>query len=215
MGRQRLIQILLLSLCAHLVVFWPLPASRIDLPVPRKSLRVQITQADDPVVSDVGEGPLGKGGNAVSAPAPVSQPRGSLVRPQSNQGTSQTTAVRAGPVARDVAQDKKSMATLEGSGISPPDLHAYKFAVASAALAFRPPKNGELIDSGTVVVDIHLANGTRMPLVAIAHSSGRDAVDTLALTMIRRAVERVAIPALDQEQGGLVRLSVVFEPEGP
>lgn len=213
MGRPPLIQILLLSLCAHLVIFWPLPASRIDLPGPSKSLHVQLTQADDPVMADVGEPPLGEGGDTVPTP----QPRGRLARPQSNQSVSQNAAVSADPVASGVVQDNKPMVTREDSeGLQPQlDLHAYKIAVALAALDFRPPKNGEPSASGTAVVDIHLANGTKMPRVALAHSSGRDAVDTLALTMIRRAVGRVALPALDQEQDGLVRLSVVFEPEEP
>lgn len=215
MGRPRLIQILALSLCAHLVIFWPLPASRIALPAPNKRLHVQIIQADDPVVSDAVERPLGKGGGTVLAPERTSQPWGILARSQSNRSVSQYAAVRSDHAASEVLQDDRSVVTRDDNKGLQPDFHAYKFAVALAALDFRPPKNGEPSVRGTAVVDIHLASGTRMPLVAIAHSSGRDAVDTLALMMIRRAVERVAVPALGQEQDGLVRLSVVFEPEDP
>lgn len=214
MSRLRLIQILLFSFCAHLVVFWPLPVSRIHLPAPSARLHVQITQAEDSAAADVEERPSGKGAIVESAPARVPQRGGDVDRPSKNHGMSPVGAVHSEQVLRGVAQEKESTAMPEDRGRPLPDLHAYKFAVALAALELRPPKNGGLVLNGTVVVDIHLANGTRIPLVVLVDSSGTDVVDTLALQMIRRAVERVAIPFLDERQGGVVRLSVVFEPEG-
>lgn len=215
MGRQRLVQILFLSFCAHLVVFWPLPASRIHVPAPGKRLHVEIVQAEDSAAADVEERPVGKVDIAVSAPARAPQPGSGLDRPRESQGGSQVGAVRSDPASRGAAQKKKFVAMPEDRDASPLDLHAYKFAVALAALELRPPTRSGFDFNGTVVVDIHLANGTKIPLVALAESSGVDAVDTLALQMIQRAVERVAMPALGEELRGLVRLSVVFEPEGP
>lgn len=216
MGRQRLIQILLLSLCAHLVVFWPLPLPRMVLPEPSKRLQVRITQVEGPVVADIAERPSGQEDNLAVVPVRPPQPGGGLDhRSQKYQALSQAGGVRSDQVSRGVVQETSSALALEDRGGSLPDLQAYKFAVASAALASRPQKNGELVLNGIVVVDIHLTSATGTALVSLADSSGVDAVDTLALQMVQHAVERVAIPALGREQGGRVRLSVVFEPEGP
>ncbi len=208
-------QILLLSLCAHLVVFWPLPLPRVVLPEPSKRLRVHITKLEGPVLADVAERPSGKGGRPELASEGAPQPAGGMDRPHKSQTAGQTGRRGSDQASPVVAKAAPSEAMLEDREGAPPDLQAYKFAVASAVLESRPQKNGGLAFNGIVVVDIRVTSGTRVALVSLADSSGVDAVDTLALQMVRRAVERVATPALGQGQGDRVRLSVVFEPEGP
>lgn len=121
-------------------------------------------------------------------------------------------------VALGADKSEEILPVLDEGAVDPHALHAYKFALASAALELmsRTAGAGEPVLRGTAVVDIHLEGASTVPLVALADSSGAEIVDVLALQIFRQAVGRVASPTLREGKArGVVRLSVVFEGQNP
>jgi len=121
-------------------------------------------------------------------------------------------------VALGADKSEEFLPVPDEGAVDPHALHAYKFALASAALELmsRTAGAGEPVLRGTAVVDIHLEGASTVPLVALADSSGAEIVDVLALQIFRQAVGRVASPTLREGKArGVVRLSVVFEGQNP
>ena len=96
------------------------------------------------------------------------------------------------------------------------NLVAYKFAVALAALEFRPDPSASGPGSslrGVALVDIQFIGNSTVPAVSLGETSGSEEVDGIALRMVRRAVENVPAPAILDGESRSVSLSVVLEGE--
>ncbi len=203
---------LAVSLCVHLMVFWP---HQKIAQGPAKSAPLKVR-----IAAPVGEEPRPESDS--SDPAALPQPDQS-VRGSSGLGqrSRQGTQERSGPegvqgshqtlhVAKEAQKDAESAAGLHRS------LVAYKFAVALAALEFRPDPSA----SGpgfslprVALIEIQFIGNANVPAVSLGGTSGSEEVDGIALRMVRRAVENVPVPAMLEGENRSLSLPVVFEGE--
>ena len=215
--RQRLIGIFFVSICVHLTIIWPLPTPQVRLPASSKLLHVRLTQGAAPSGAVAEELSVANENIGDLAPPVSSQSKGAGVPSSAGRRRGQKRSIVSDLVSRGTAKEEESSPVLGDGVVHPQDFHAYKFALATAALELRPssPKGSETVLQGTAIVQIHLAGGSKVPRVDLAGSSGAEFIDTLALRMVRKAVGRVATPPLSEGPRGVVRLSVVFEAESP
>ncbi len=203
---------LAVSLCVHLMVFWP---HQKVAQGPAKSTPLKVR-----IAAPVGEKP-GPGAES-SDPAALPLPEPSLGRSGPGRRQRQGAQERSRPataqasdqallVAKEAQQkDSESAARLHRN------LFAYKFAVALAALEFRPDPSASGPGSslrGVALVDIQFIGNSNVPAVSLGETSGSEEVDSIALRMVRRAVENVPAPAMLDGENRSLSLSVVFEGE--
>lgn len=217
MDKRRLAGVISASLFAHLVVFWPSPVPLPSLPAPRHILHVELAQHGTPSESVVADLLVADGNTGSSVPTKSARSESIGIPSRARREDVQKRFSSAELVTRHVGKVKDFVPVFDEGAVDPQALHAYKFALASAALELMPPKarGEEPVLRGTAVVDIHLDGASKIPLVALADSSGAEIVDVLALQMVRRAIGRVAAPTLSEGARGVVRLSVVFEAQNP
>lgn len=206
---------LAVSLCAHLMVFWPHQEIARG-PAKSAPLKVRIAA---PVGEEPGPGADSYDPAALTLPDP-SVRGGSVLGRRSHQGTQE----RSGPepeaaqeshqtlhVAKEAQQkDSESAAGLHRN------LVAYKFAVALAALKFRPDPSASGPGSslrGVALVNIQFIGNSNVPAVSLGETSGSEEVDGIALRMVRRAVENVPAPVMLDGENRSLSLSVVLEGE--
>lgn len=219
MDKRQLLGVLSVSLFVHLVVFWPSPMPQLRSPAPKQILHVQLGQRVAPSESVPAE-PLVADGHTAPRSAPTGSPqsRSIGVPSRAHREGVQKRSSSSNVVALGADKSEEFLPVPDEGAVDPHDLHAYKFALASAALELmsRTAGAGEPVLRGTAVVDIHLEGASTVPLVALADSSGAEIVDVLALQIFRQAVGRVASPTLREGKArGVVRLSVVFEGQNP
>mgnify|MGYP007009322771 CR=1 FL=1 len=217
MDKRLLIGVFSASIFAHLVVFWPSPISPLRSPSPSQIVHVQLGQRAAPSEAVAAELSVADGDIGSSVPTQSPQSKGTAIPSTARKEGVQRRSHSSDLVTRGVAKEEEFLPVLEEGRVDPKDLQAYKFALASAALELilRTPRVGEPVLRGTTVVDIHLDGASKIPLVALADSSGAEIVDVLALQMVRQAIGRVAAPTLSEGARGVVRLSVVFEAQNP
>jgi len=203
---------LAVSLCVHLMVFWP--HQKVEQG-PAKSAPLKVR-----IAAPVGETP-GPGAE-FSDPAALPLPEPSLGRSglgrRSRQGAkerSRPEAAQASDQALLVAKEAQQKDSESAAGLHR-NLVAYKFAVALAALEFRPDPSASGPGSslrGVALVDIQFIGNSNVPAVSLGETSGSEEVDGIALRMVRRAVENVPAPAILDGESRSVSLSVVLEGE--
>lgn len=206
---------LVASLCVHLLVFWPVQRSTMPI-VMREPLQVRI------VSSAVPQG-VSANGEKVSRDSGERRPSGLKeidhpVRPviggviksrRSNAVSAQLGAKEQSlhvPVATS-ANDAAAVSDVQR------ELAAYKYALALATLEFAPLPDGDLRSElrGIVVVDIRFVGSFNSPTVSLNTTSGKAEIDTIALKMVRRALEKVPPPSHIEARDHSLRLSVVLE----
>lgn len=86
-------------------------------------------------------------------------------------------------------------------------------ALATEARRFKRYPQRALAEEigGTVELRIAVAAGGQSQEVAIARSSGYEALDDAALEMLRKAAPRTAVPELLRRRSFVVNLPIVFE----
>lgn len=219
MRKQYLIQVLLISLCVHLVVFWPrprpeplvssvknvaltvriTPAAKVTAPLPKLLAEAANSEGLRPGSS--------QGKRLVVGAVPSDGVRGHF---HSKSGALQSTFPRrilreVDPVAEEIEESHEPKS----------DLLAYRFALAVAAFEYRPDSSesaGRGLQ-GVAVVGVRFIGASTKPVTTLLDSSGVVVLDDLALEMVRRAVERVPSPSQSEGQDRFVKLSLVFEGE--
>ena len=212
LGRCRM-RFLAVSLCVHLMVFWP---HQKVAQGPAKSAPLKVR-----IAAPVGDKP-GPGAEPSDPEAlPLTEPSvrgGAGLGRRSRQGAkerSRPEAAQASDQALLVPKEAQQMDSESAAGLHR-NLVAYKFAVALAALEFRPDPSASGPGSslrGVALVDIQFIGNSNVPAVSLGETSGSEEVDGIALRMVRRAVENVPAPAILDGESRSVSLSVVLEGE--
>lgn len=152
------------------------------------------------------------------APATPAAQTALSVQRESPTSTAETGARSGGPLsgsAMAAAEPSRQAAATgaAGVGIDADGVRQYRVALAVEARRFRRYPAQALADelSGTVEVRVAVAAGGRAQEVALAHSSGHEALDDAALEMMRKAAPRTAVPELLRQRAFSISLPVVFD----
>ncbi|HEX8987353.1 MAG TPA: TonB family protein [Rhodocyclaceae bacterium] len=99
-----------------------------------------------------------------------------------------------------------------GNGPDADGVRQYRIALATEARRFKRYPARALAEEigGTAEVRIAVAAGGRPEEVVLARSSGNGELDTAALSMMRQAAPRTAVPELLRRRAFSVSLPVVF-----
>jgi protein TonB len=150
--------------------------------------------------------------SASSAPVSVSEP----VAASSNAVIPAPTLVPA-PASALASQEPASVASATAVVPSPGTLDAdalrsYRIALAAQAKRFKryPPQATAAGWVGTVDVRVSVLSGGRAAPAELVRSSGYEALDRAALTMLDAAAQRVMVPAALRGQTFVVTLPVVY-----
>lgn len=137
-----------------------------------------------------------------SDPRPDNTPASTTEMPLRSEGQQPGAAARAAPAASTGASG-----TLDADGV-----RQYRMALAVEARRFKryPPIALAEEISGTVEVRVAVAAGGQTQEVALARSSGYEALDDAALDMLRKAAPRTAVPELLRRRPFVIDLPVVF-----
>lgn len=204
---------LAVSLCVHLMVFWP---HQKVAQGPAKSAPIKVR-----IAAPVGE----EAGSEADSSGPTALPKpdlgvrgGSRLGRRSRQGTQERSGPEAAKESHQtlhVTKEAQQKDSDSAAGLHQ-NLVAYKFAVALATLEFRPDPSASGPGSslrGVVLVHIQFIGNSTVPVVSLGETSGSEEVDGIALRMVRRAVENVPAPAMLDGENRSLSLSVVFEGE--
>lgn len=216
MKRCHWIRIFLLSLCIHVVVFWPLPQSTPHgLQLQGSPLHVQLSQPLD--VDRPTSEAIFPHSNAVKIRKSRTPPRPDIATRGEGRDVHKSFAATQ-PALPDSARTNVESQPGEDASRQPViDLDAYKFALAAAITAHSRPQSNEETSAlhGVTVVDVHLLGNSMAPRIVLADSSGVATVDTFALRLVRAAVERVASPSMLDGKNNMVRMVVMIGKDQP
>jgi protein TonB len=216
---------LAVSIVAHLLLLWPAVSPDVrggsaqTLAVVLRPLPSEPLAAAASAATAVSSHPDVMPVAAAAKAAPVPQTLASPSRESDSRSSTAETASRSGgqPSGGSAAAAepaRQSPATVAGgAGIDAEGVRQYRVALAVEARRFRRYPARALADelSGTVEVRVAVAAGGQAQEVALAHSSGHEALDDAALEMMRKAAPRTAVPEPLRQRAFSINLPVVFD----
>jgi protein TonB len=217
---------LLLSLALHGLVLWPALLPRAPQP------------AAQPLAATLRAAVLADRASAADAPpaAPAPQPQRSTDKP--HQVREDKPAAMARPVAQQepsveaargvdaapatgltaqgtlpVASPRTEALAAAAEGVDGDALRAYRIGLARGARAHKryPGIAQERGWAGTAEVRVAISREGRPSRILLAHSSGHEVLDRMAVDMMTRAAAAAAVPELLRGREFAVSLPVVFD----
>jgi protein TonB len=228
-GGSGIVPALALSLALHLLLFWP---AALPGPAPAAATLLSATLRGPAVVETAVA--------AVAVPAPVAETgarrAGPPVRPKPPRPAAVVTAVAVppAPASHPVGQAEDAgaggrvdpaagatpavaaAAATSTEALDADGLRAYRIALARGARVHKryPPLARERGWTGTAEVRIDVAGEGGPRRIALAHSSGHDVLDRVAVDMMSRAAAGTRVPESLRGRAFAVSLPVVFELDG-
>lgn len=225
-ARRRLRNALVASLLIHLVLFWPatLPVLTKDTPSPLQATLRRPSPVELPPVGRPRAAPSALVLPDTRAPAPESPKPPSIARvPVLPVDPVATLATKADPVplaaapapAPAVAPGPVSSSLLTQATASrdaADGLRAYRLDVAAHARPFKRYPGQALASgwAGSADIRVEVGGDGRPRRATVARSSGHDALDRAALTMIDAGAARARLPESLRGKSFAVVLPVVF-----
>lgn len=214
--QDKFLSALVVSFVAHLLLLWPAPSLH---------RQGEAAQPLSVVLQSRKDGLPDETATATSKFLPVKRLFARAAEPQlqsdsqPNNTPASTTEMplRSDGPQSDATGRAASTAASEASAAPDADgVRQYRMALAVEARRFKryPPLALAEEIGGTVEVRVAVAAGGQTQEVALAHSSGSEALDDAALDMLRKAAPRTAVPELLRRRPFVINLPVVFSVAG-
>jgi protein TonB len=211
------------SFVLHLLLLWP-AVSLVRQGETAQSLSVVLQPGKGRPLDDVASAAppapahgIREAAKPMRAPEPVPQALPQTEPQPPGNTPASTTEIASRSETRSATGSAGSRAAAAavdaGAGLDADGVRQYRMALAVEARRFKRYPSRALAEEigGTVEVRVSVAAGGQPQEVALAHSSGYDALDDAALDMLRKAAPRTAVPELLRRRSFVIDLPVVFD----